>query len=70
MAFATSAKASCISEEDDKEEVIKHRLDVYEELTSPIIAFYRSAGLLITIGASGSVEDITERAITALSRVH
>ncbi len=56
--------------EDDKEEVIKHRLDVYQEQTAPIVSFYRTEGLLITIPASGSVADITERAITALNRVH
>lgn len=56
--------------EDDKEEVIKRRLEVYTEQTEPIINFYRTEGLLITIGASGEVADITERAISALSRVH
>ena len=55
--------------EDDKEEVITRRLEVYQEQTAPIIAFYRIEGLLITISATGSVSDITERAITALSRV-
>jgi adenylate kinase len=55
--------------DDDKEEVITRRLEVYQEQTAPIIAFYRSEGLLITISATGSVSDITERAITALSRV-
>jgi len=55
--------------EDDKEEVITRRLEVYQEQTAPIIAFYRTEGLLITISATGAVSDITERAITALSRV-
>lgn len=55
--------------EDDKEEVITRRLEVYQEQTAPIIAFYRTEGLLITISATGSVSDITERAISALSRV-
>ena len=55
--------------EDDKEEVIAKRLAVYEEQTAPIVTFYRNEGLLITIGADGDVADITERAITALSRV-
>ncbi len=55
--------------EDDKEEVIIRRLEVYQEQTAPIISFYRTEGLLITISAIGSVADITERAITALSRV-
>ena len=55
--------------EDDKAEVITRRLEVYEEQTAPIISFYRSEGLLITVSAIGSVEEITERAISALSRV-
>jgi adenylate kinase len=53
--------------EDDKEEVIARRLEVYEEQTAPIIAFYRSEGILLTIPAVGTVAEITEQAITALS---
>jgi adenylate kinase len=56
--------------EDDKEEVIAKRLSVYEEQTAPIVNFYRTEGLLITISADGEVSEITERAITALSSVH
>jgi adenylate kinase len=56
--------------EDDKEEVIAKRLSVYEEQTAPIVHFYRAEGLLITISAEGEVSEITDRAITALNRVH
>ena len=55
--------------EDDKAEVIAKRLAVYEEQTAPIISFYRNEGLLITVSALGSVEEVTERAISALSRI-
>ncbi|CAB4688287.1 unannotated protein [freshwater metagenome] len=55
--------------EDDKAEVITRRLEVYEEQTAPIVSFYRSEGLLITVSAFGGVEEITERAISALNRV-
>ena len=55
--------------EDDKEEVVARRLEVYQEQTAPLIAFYRSEGLLLTIPAVGSVSEITERAITALGRL-
>ena len=55
--------------EDDKAEVITRRLEVYAEQTAPIISFYRNEGLLISVSASGSVEDITASAISALSRV-
>jgi adenylate kinase len=55
--------------EDDKAEVITRRLEVYEEQTAPIVSFYRNEGLLITVSALGEVSDITEHAISALSRV-
>ena len=45
--------------EDDKAEVIARRLEVYNEQTAPIIAFYRGEGLLITISATGAVSEIT-----------
>ena len=71
-ATATSC-AACGGElyqrEDDKAEVIARRLEVYNEQTAPIIAFYRGEGLLITISATGAVSEITERATTALSRI-
>ncbi len=54
--------------DDDKEEVIARRLEVYAEHTAPIIAFYRAAGLLITIPAVGDVAEITAGAIRALSQ--
>ena len=54
--------------DDDKEEVIARRLEVYAEQTAPIIAFYRHEGLLITIPAVGEVGEITAGAIRALSQ--
>jgi len=54
--------------DDDKEEVVARRLEVYAEQTAPIIAFYRHEGLLITIPAVGDVADITAGAIRALSQ--
>jgi adenylate kinase len=53
--------------EDDSEAVITRRLEVYAEQTKPIIAFYRTEGLLITIPAVGDVTEISARAIAALS---
>jgi len=53
--------------EDDSETVITRRLEVYAEQTKPIIAFYRSEGLLIIIPAVGDVTEISSRAVAALS---
>jgi adenylate kinase len=52
--------------DDDKAETIRHRLEVYLEQTSPLIAFYAERGLLIGIDAMGPVDDVTDRAIAAL----
>ena len=60
--------AELYQRDDDKEEVIARRLEVYAEHTAPIIAFYRHEGLLITIPAVGDVADITAGAIRALSQ--
>jgi len=55
--------------DDDKEEVIARRLEVYNEQTAPIIDFYRREGLLVTIPAMGQVDEITQRAINALNAI-
>lgn len=52
--------------DDDKEEVIARRLEVYREQTEPIINFYRTRSLLVSISAMGAVEEVTSRAIAAL----
>ncbi|WP_184582992.1 adenylate kinase [Lipingzhangella halophila] len=52
--------------EDDREETIRRRLEVYDEQTAPLVAFYRNEGILQTIDATGAVEDIAARALDAL----
>ena len=52
--------------EDDKVEVLTHRLNVYKEQTEPIIDFYRQLGILKVISAVGNVTEISARAIAAL----
>ena len=55
--------------DDDLPETIRRRLEVYNEQTAPLVDFYATADLLRTISAKGAVDDITERAIAALSTV-
>ena len=50
-----------LQREDDNEESITKRIDVYEEQTEPMVDFYRSTGLLYTIDGQGSVEDVYGR---------
>ena len=46
---------------DDNEDVIRHRLEVYRQQTSPLIEHYRSQGVLQAVEAAGTVEAIAER---------
>jgi adenylate kinase len=54
--------------DDDREETIRHRLEVYQEQTSPLISFYADEGTLLGLDATGPVDEITERALSALRR--
>jgi adenylate kinase len=53
--------------DDDRPETVRHRLEVYRVQTEPLVGFYRDAGKLVAIDALGPVEDVTERAIAALT---
>lgn len=52
--------------EDDKEDVLARRLDIYSQQTEPIITYYEKFGILKNISSLGEVSDITDRAIAAL----
>ncbi|MGI9195612.1 MAG: adenylate kinase [Candidatus Nanopelagicus sp.] len=52
--------------EDDKEEVVSRRLEIYNDQTAPIVEFYKSKELLKIISALGDVSEITKKAIATL----
>ncbi len=54
--------------DDDREETIRHRLEVYQEQTSPLVSFYADEGTLLGLDATGPVDEITERALSTLRR--
>ena len=53
--------------EDDRPESIKIRLEAYDRSTAPLIAFYRNLGILLSVAATGSPEDICERTLASLA---
>jgi adenylate kinase len=52
--------------DDDREETIRHRLEVYADQTAPLVGYYAARGLLEGIDATGLVEDVTARAVASL----
>jgi adenylate kinase len=50
-----------VQREDDREETIRHRMDVYARETAPVLEHYRAAGLLREIDGTGSREEVSRR---------
>lgn len=57
-----------IQRDDDKEEAIKHRLEVYQTSTAPLIDYYTKKGLIIDLDCSGKPEDITRTLVEKLKK--
>ncbi|MFI0821827.1 adenylate kinase [Streptomyces sp. NPDC021098] len=53
--------------EDDSEETVRKRLEVYHRETEPIIDYYKAKGQVVTIPALGKVSEVTQRAMGALA---
>lgn len=47
-----------IQREDDKEEVIKKRLEVYHTQTKPLVDYYRKKGKLVVVNANNPPNDV------------
>ena len=52
--------------DDDREETVKARLDVFDAQTAPLADYYRQRGILREIDGVGKVEDIQKRVIKVL----
>lgn len=51
---------------DDQEDIIRHRLSVYNDETAPLLDFYGSKNLLTTIDGIGAVDDVNARILAAI----
>lgn len=52
---------------DDEPEIVQRRLELYNEKTAPLIAYYRERGLLTTVNANLEPETVFSHVITALN---
>ena len=51
---------------DDNEEVIKHRLEIYRQKTSPLVEYYTKQGLVSIVQGDGDVEQIEKRILETI----
>ncbi len=63
----TESGGELIQREDDNEETISNRLEVYRSQTEPLVEFYRGEGKLKVIDAAGSIDEVYERFFAALN---
>lgn len=47
-----------IQRDDDREEVVRNRLEVYRRQTEPLIEYYERKGILIRLDASKEIEEV------------
>jgi adenylate kinase len=52
--------------DDEKPDVIKHRLEIYKKQTAPLINYYKEKGLLTAIDASRPPEEVVEEIVKLL----
>lgn len=51
---------------DDKEDVIRHRIEVYNAETRPLLDYYQKQGKLVTVKGIGTMEEIFARILGVL----
>ncbi len=52
--------------DDDKEETIKRRLDVYDAQTLPLMDYYKKKGILKSVKGTGSIDEIFNKVCSVL----
>ena len=62
----TNAGGELVQREDDNEETISNRLEVYRSQTEPLTEFYRGKDKLKVINAAGSIDEVYGRFVAAL----
>lgn len=55
-----------VQREDDRPATVAQRLAVYRRQTEPLVEFYRARGLLVQVGGTGAVEDVTRAVMHAV----
>lgn len=62
-------RAAISGRADDTEEVIRHRIKLYDQQTQPVLDYYRVSGLLIAVDGSGEIAETNTRICQTLERV-
>jgi len=56
-----------IQRDDDKEETIRKRLEVYHQQTAPLVAYYRTDSLLTSVDGMLEIDTVQQQILSALA---
>jgi adenylate kinase len=59
-------RAALDGRSDDNQDVIRHRLRLYHEQTTPVVSQYAERGIVTQVNGIGSIDEVTERVMNAL----
>ena len=54
---------------DDNVDTIRHRIDVYQERTLPLVDYYQGRDILLRVDASGTIDEVTAGINAALEQI-
>ncbi|WP_101926383.1 MULTISPECIES: adenylate kinase [Luteimonas] len=63
-----AGRAQAEGRADDSPESVRHRLNVYDQQTAPVIAFYRDHDQLTVVDGVGSLDEVFQRILAAIGR--
>jgi adenylate kinase len=59
-------RAEIEGREDDTEEVIRHRQNIYAAQTAPLIDLFTERGILVSVDGLGAIDEVADRIASAL----
>ena len=65
-----AGRAQAEGRADDSPESVRHRLNVYDQQTAPVIDFYRQHGQLTVVDGVGSLDEVFTRIVEAIQKGH
>jgi adenylate kinase len=57
-----------VQRDDDTTDAVRKRLDLYSQETEPLVAWYLSKDLLVTVDGLGTADEVAERLVRAIDR--
>ena len=65
-----AGRAQAEGRADDSPDSVRHRLNVYDQQTAPVIDFYRQHGQLTVVNGVGSLDEVFTRIVEAIQPGH